>query len=138
MAIHVEGHRTALYSGWADELPACGGVLRHRAHQIEGRPGNPGNVDRLSRQYLVGLLPRTAVTSRETDTNMSSSGTNTTEQQRRPTETPPAGYIVSSEKGHRLLVRRPDGRPMRTRPSGRLVATDRVERVQSYLHIPAT
>ena len=60
-----------------------------------------------------------------------------TQQQRRRTQTPPAGYIITSAKGHQLLVRRPDGRPMRTRPSGRLIATDRVESVQSYLHIPA-
>jgi hypothetical protein len=70
---------------------------------------------------------------------MSTHGAKTlTQQQPRRIQTPPAGYIVSSAKGHRLLVRRPDGRPMRTRPSGRLVATDRVESVQSYLHIPAT
>ena len=69
---------------------------------------------------------------------MSTAGTKTsTQQQRRRTQTPPAGYIVSSARGHELLVRRPDGRPMRTRPSGRLIATDRVESVQSYLHIPA-
>ena len=61
-----------------------------------------------------------------------------TQQQRRGTQTPPAGYIVISDKGHELLARRPDGRPMRIQPSGRLVATDRVESVQSYLHIPAT
>jgi hypothetical protein len=61
-----------------------------------------------------------------------------TRQQRGRIQTPPVGYIVTSAKGHQLLVRRPDGRPMRTRPSGRLVATDRVERVQSYLHIPPT
>ena len=61
-----------------------------------------------------------------------------TQQQRRRTQTPPAGYIVTSGKGHELRVRRLDGRPTRIRPSGRLVATDRVESVQSYLHIPAT
>jgi hypothetical protein len=70
---------------------------------------------------------------------MNTPGTKTSiQQQRSRIQTPPAGYIVSSAKGHQLLVRRPDGRPMRIRPSGRLVATDRVERVQSYLHIPAT
>lgn len=61
-----------------------------------------------------------------------------TQQQRRSIQTPPAGYIVTSARGHELLVRRPDGRPMRIRPSGRLVATDRIQSVQSYLHIPAT
>jgi hypothetical protein len=61
-----------------------------------------------------------------------------TQQQRRRIQTLPAGYIVISARGHRLLVRRPDGRPMRIRPSGSLVATDRIENVQSYLHIPAT
>ena len=70
---------------------------------------------------------------------MSAATANTlTQQQRRRIQTPPTGYVVSSAKGHRLLVRRPDGRPLRTRPSERLVATDRVESVQSYLHIPAT
>jgi hypothetical protein len=70
---------------------------------------------------------------------MSALGSKTlTQQQRRRTQAPTAGYIVSSAKGHQLLVRRPDGRPPRTRPSGRLVATDRVASVQSYLHIPAT
>jgi hypothetical protein len=65
--------------------------------------------------------------------------TNTlTQQQRSRAQTPPTGYIVISAKGHQLLVRRPDGRPMRIRPSGRLVATDRVESVQSYLQIPPT
>jgi hypothetical protein len=70
---------------------------------------------------------------------MNTPGTKTlTQQKRRRTPTAPAGYIVISANGHQLLVRRPDGRPMRIRPSGRLVATDRVESVQSYLHIPAT
>ena len=69
---------------------------------------------------------------------MNTLGTKTsTRQRRRRIQTPTSGYIVSSANGHQLLVRRPDGRPMRTRPSGRLVATDRVESVQSYLHIPA-
>jgi hypothetical protein len=61
-----------------------------------------------------------------------------TQQERRRNQTPPAGYIVNSPRGHQLLVRRPDGQPMRTRPSGRLLATHRIESVQSYLHIPAT
>jgi hypothetical protein len=70
---------------------------------------------------------------------MNTLGTKTlTQQQRRPVQTPAAGSIVVSAKGHQLLVRRPDGRPMRIRPSGRLVVTDRVESVQSYLHVPAT
>jgi hypothetical protein len=60
-----------------------------------------------------------------------------TQQQRRRNQAPPAGYIVTTATGHQLLVRRPDGRPTRIRPSGRLVGTDRVESVQSYLHIPA-
>jgi hypothetical protein len=59
-----------------------------------------------------------------------------TQRQRSRTRTPPAGYIVASSKGHELLVRRPDGRPIRIRPSESLVTTDRVESVQSYLHIP--
>ena len=65
-------------------------------------------------------------------------GKSLNQQQRRSTQTPPAGYIVTSAKGHQLVVRRPDRRPMRIRPSGRLVAADRVESVRSYLHIPAT
>jgi hypothetical protein len=70
---------------------------------------------------------------------MNTLGTKTpTQRQRRSVQKLPAGYIVTSARGHELLVRRPDGRPMRTRPSGRLVATGRVESVQSYLHIPAT
>jgi len=70
---------------------------------------------------------------------MNTLGTKTfTKQQRGRIHPPPSGYIVTSAKGHQLLVRRPDGRPTRIRPSGRLVATDRVESVQSYLHIPAT
>ena len=68
---------------------------------------------------------------------MNTPETKTSTKQRRRVQTPPAGYVVSSAKGHQLLVRRPDGRPTRTRPSGRLIATDRVESVQSYLHIPA-
>ena len=70
---------------------------------------------------------------------MKTPGTKTsTQQQRRRTQPPATGYLVTSARGHQLLVRRPDGRPMRIRPSGRLVATDRVNSVQSYLHVPAT
>ncbi len=69
---------------------------------------------------------------------MKTSGTNAlTQQQRRRIQALPAGYTVISTRGYQILVRRPDGRPMRVRPSGRLVAADLVERVQSYLHVPA-
>ena len=64
--------------------------------------------------------------------------TNTlTQRQSRRVKKPPAGYIVTTAHGHQLLVRRPDGRPTRVRPSGRLTATDLLESGQSYLHIPA-
>jgi hypothetical protein len=69
---------------------------------------------------------------------MTTPRTNTlTQQQRRRIQTPPAGYTVTSAKGRQVLVRRPDRRPMRVRPSGRVVEIDRVESVQSYLHVPA-
>src|ERR1700690_2768020 len=88
---------------------------------------------------VVGVARRPTINSRRGRTPMNTVGSKTLKQQRRRRPPPaPAAYIVSSAKGHQLLVRRPDGRPMRTRPSGSLVATDRVESVQSYLHIPAT
>ncbi len=55
----------------------------------------------------------------------------------RRTEKSARTYTVASPRGHRLLVRRPDGRPMHVRPSGSLVEADRIASVQSYLHIPA-
>jgi hypothetical protein len=60
-----------------------------------------------------------------------------TQQQRRRGQQPPADYIVTSAKGHQILVRRPDGRRLRVRPSGRLLATGGVKSGQSYLHVPA-
>ena len=71
---------------------------------------------------------------------MSNVATNTsksTEQQRRRGRASAPGYILTTPRGHQLLVRRPDGRPMRTRPSGRLATPGRVESGQSYLHVPA-
>ncbi len=59
-----------------------------------------------------------------------------TQQQRRRIQKPAAAYTVITPRGHQLLVRRPDGRPTRVKPSRRLVAADSVEGVQSYLHIP--
>lgn len=53
------------------------------------------------------------------------------------TQRPDAGYVVTSSRGHRILVRRPDGRPIRTRPSGGRLAANRVAATQSYLHVPA-
>ncbi len=67
---------------------------------------------------------------------MSTPTTNKPPRQRR-LQPPPAGYIVTSAKGHQILVRRPDGRRMRVRPSGPPVPGNRVESGQSYLHIPA-
>jgi|GEM_PF-2799141 hypothetical protein len=58
-------------------------------------------------------------------------------QQGLPVQTPAAGYLVTTARGHKLLVRRPDGRPTRVRPSGPLPATGRVQSGQSYLHVPA-
>jgi hypothetical protein len=60
-----------------------------------------------------------------------------TQRQTRFMQAPPEGYTVIGARGHRLLVRRPDGRQMRVRPSGRLVEAGRVKSVQSYLYIPA-
>jgi hypothetical protein len=60
-----------------------------------------------------------------------------TQQRSRRIQAPPAGYIITTARGHQLLVRRPDGRPTRVRPSERFAATDRVESTHAYLHIPA-
>ncbi len=57
--------------------------------------------------------------------------------QSRPVPQSPRSYTVTDANGHRLLVRRPDGRPLRVRPSGSLVEADRIQSVQSYLHVPA-
>lgn len=59
------------------------------------------------------------------------------QRQKPPIQAPPRSYTVASPRGHRLLVRRPDGRPMRVRPSGSLVEADRILSIQSYLHVPA-
>jgi len=58
-----------------------------------------------------------------------------TEQQSRRIQALPEGHTVISAQGHKLIVRRPDGRLARIRPSGRLVTANRVESVQSYLHV---
>ena len=69
---------------------------------------------------------------------MSTPATNVSARRQRQGIRPPAtGYIVTSARGHPMLVRRPDARPLLTRPIGRRVDTDRVESVQSYLRIPA-
>ncbi len=47
----------------------------------------------------------------------------------------PEGHTVISPNVDRLIVRGPDGRLSRVRPSGRLVAEALVESVQSYLHV---
>jgi hypothetical protein len=58
-----------------------------------------------------------------------------TEDQSRRIETLPEGHTVVTAKGHRIVVRRPDGRLARIRPGGRLVAMSRVETVESYLDV---
>jgi hypothetical protein len=58
-----------------------------------------------------------------------------TSQQSRRIQALPDGYTVLSAQGQKLIVRRPDGRRARIRPSGRLIATDLVESVQFYLHV---
>ena len=68
---------------------------------------------------------------------MNTVATNKPTHQQRRRQAPPSGYIVTTPRGHELLVRRPDGRPMRIRPNGRLVAKGHVESGQSYLHVPA-
>jgi hypothetical protein len=45
------------------------------------------------------------------------------------------GHKVVSTRYGAPIVRRPDGRLFRVQPNGRLRATIRVERVQSYLHV---
>jgi hypothetical protein len=62
----------------------------------------------------------------------------TTQRQGRRIETPARSYTVTGPRGHRLLVRRPDGRPMRVRPSGSLLEAGRIASIQSYLHVPAS
>jgi hypothetical protein len=66
---------------------------------------------------------------------MSISDTHAVTQQQRRIQALPASYTIISAQGHKLLVRRPDGRPMRVRPSGRIVTADRVKSVQSYLQV---
>jgi hypothetical protein len=56
--------------------------------------------------------------------------------QSRRTEERPSSYTVTSPRGLRLLVRRPDGRPTRVRSRGGVVTAARVASVQSYLQIP--
>ncbi len=47
----------------------------------------------------------------------------------------PSDYrIVAAQKGS-PVVRCPDGQRLLVQPNGRLAAYDRVERVQSYLHL---
>jgi len=47
----------------------------------------------------------------------------------------PAGHEVVSVQGRAPIVRQPDGRLLRIRPSGRVVEAMPVERVRSYLHL---
>lgn len=58
-----------------------------------------------------------------------------TDQQSRRIQTLGQGHTIISSHGHRLIVRRPDGRLTRIRPSGRVVAAGRVQSVQSYLQV---
>lgn len=67
---------------------------------------------------------------------MTASGTHVlTQRQIRRIQTLPEGHTVISTKGRAPIVRRPDGQLARIGPSGRLVATISIERVQSYLHV---
>jgi hypothetical protein len=52
-------------------------------------------------------------------------------------QTPPTGYTVTTAHGHRLLVTRRDGRPIRIRPSAGVAKANRVESGRSYLDVPA-
>jgi hypothetical protein len=50
----------------------------------------------------------------------------------------PDDHELISVRGRVPLVRRADGRLLRIRPNGRLVATIPVEHVRSYLHVRAS
>ncbi|MFI4985113.1 MAG: hypothetical protein ACHP93_00535 [Solirubrobacterales bacterium] len=70
-----------------------------------------------------------------TTTIAGTSGTQAlTERQTRRMQQLP-GHEVVSVRGGVALVREPDGRMSRIQPSGRMVASIRVDRVQSYLHV---
>ena len=58
-----------------------------------------------------------------------------TQRQIRCMEKLPAGHKVVSTRYGAPIVRRPDGQLFRLQSNGRLAATIRVERVQSYLHV---
>ena len=56
-----------------------------------------------------------------------------TEQQTRVVNRLPAGHEFVGVLGRTPIVRRPDGRLSRMRTSGRLVKTEGVQAIQSYL-----
>ncbi len=66
---------------------------------------------------------------------ISSSDRRLTDQQLECLNALPDGHTVISPNADRLIVRAPDGRLSRVRPSGRLVAEALVESVQSYLQV---
>jgi hypothetical protein len=58
-----------------------------------------------------------------------------TRRQLRRMERLPPDHEVVSVQGRAPIVRQPDGRLLRIRPSGRVVDSMPVERVRSYLHL---
>jgi hypothetical protein len=58
-----------------------------------------------------------------------------TERQIRRLQQLAGGHEVVSVRGGVAIVREPDGQFSRMQPSGRLVTSVRVDRVQSYLHL---
>jgi hypothetical protein len=58
-----------------------------------------------------------------------------TQRQIRCMEKLPEGHKVVNTRHGAPIVRRGDGQLFRVQPDGRLAATIRVERVQSYLHV---
>ena len=58
-----------------------------------------------------------------------------TPRQSRRLENLPDGHEIVSVRDGVPFVRRPNGQMSRMQPSGRLVVTSVVERVQSYLHV---
>src|SRR5271165_798448 len=58
-----------------------------------------------------------------------------TQRQIRCIQTLPEGHSVITVRDRTAIVRQPDGRLARIRPSGRLVVTIPVQKVRSYLHV---
>jgi hypothetical protein len=112
-------------------VAARNGDLQHNQPTHQTEPGEPV----IAPAADVGLTHPITINSRE-GTPMNISDTHAlTQQQSRRIQTLPKGHTVISAQTHKLIVRRPDGRLARIRPSGRLVAANPVESVQSYLHL---